>query len=288
MIPADTPSPAVPPAPTFATISPVFVSHGSPLLMLAPGAVGRAWEALFASAPRPRAILAVSAHWMTRSPAVSAAPEPETIHDFYGFPDALYDIRYEPPGAVDLAREVQALVPGIAVDPRRGLDHGAWVPLRSMAPAADIPVAQFAILPGRSAEEHYRLGQRLQPLAATGVLVLASGGATHNLRDLVRDAPAGAALPYVAGFRDWLASALERGDTDALLAWREQAPHALRAHPSDDHLLPLFVALGAAGAGAKAETAYRGYDSAALAMDAWRFTPAAAAPPGRAAPASRG
>jgi 4,5-DOPA dioxygenase extradiol len=167
MIPSDMTAPAVPPAPTFSTISPVFISHGSPMLMLAPGAAGRAWAALAASVPRPRAILAVSAHWMTRVPAVSAAPRPETIHDFYGFPDALYDIRYEPPGAVDLAREVEALVPGIAVDPRRGLDHGAWVPLRSMAPAADIPVAQFAVMPGRSAEDRTHRSHPIQSPASS-------------------------------------------------------------------------------------------------------------------------
>lgn len=269
-------------------IDPLFVSHGSPMLMLAPGATGRAWSALAAALPRPRAILAVSAHWMTRAPAVSAARAPETIHDFHGFPDALYQIHYQPPGAVDLAREVADLVPGIAIDPRRGLDHGAWVPLRSMYPDADIPVVQLAVMPGRSPEEHHRLGERLRPLTARGVLVLASGSVTHNLRDVVPDAPDGAALPYVVEFRDWLAAALERHDLPALLDYRQRAPHAVRAHPTDEHLLPLFVALGAADATPGAELAFRDYSNGALAMDAFRFRPAAARAAGHAAPASRG
>lgn len=275
---------AAPTPPTF--VPPVFVSHGSPMMMIEPGATGRAWERLAASLPRPRAILAVSAHWMTRVPAVSAAADPETIHDFHGFPDALYDIAYAPPGATALAEDVRALLPAIAVDDRRGLDHGAWVPLRSMYPAADIPVIQFAVLPGRPAEDHYRLGLALRPLAERGVLVLASGGITHNLRDLVRDAPPGAALPYVVEFADWLAAALARRDLPAVLDYRRRAPHAARAHPTDEHLLPLFVALGAAGEAPGTEAVYRGYDSGALALDAYRFTPGAAA--GSPVPASRG
>jgi 4,5-DOPA dioxygenase extradiol len=271
-----TPLSAVPPTPTFAGIPPIFVSHGSPMLMLAPGATGDAWLQLATSLPRPRAILAVSAHWMTRAPAVSASLQPETLHDFYGFPDALYDIEYRPPGTADLADEISQLIPGIAVDHTRGLDHGAWVPLRSMYPAADIPVIQFAIMPGRSPEEHYRLGQALRPLTGQGVLIMASGSVTHNLRDLVRDAPDGVAHPYVIEFRDWVVDRLEHKDLAALLDYRQSAPHAVRAHPTDDHFLPLFVALGAAGEQPATSTVYRDYSNGALAMDAFVFTPAAA------------
>jgi 4,5-DOPA dioxygenase extradiol len=269
MIPTFT---AVPPAPTFAGIPPIFVSHGSPMLMLAPDNTGAAWARIAAELPRPRAILAVSAHWTTRGPAVSATLQPETIHDFYGFPDALYDIEYRPPGTAELARDIARLIPDIAIDDRRGLDHGAWVPLRSMYPAADIPVVQFAVMPGRSPEEHYRLGQALRPLTEQGVLILASGSVTHNLRDLVPDAPDGVAHPYVIEFRNWLADRLEHNDLGALLDYRNQAPHALRAHPTDDHFLPLFVALGAAGERPSTVTAYRDYSNGALAMDAFVFT----------------
>jgi 4,5-DOPA dioxygenase extradiol len=241
------------------------------MLMLEPGRAGPAWRALAQSQPRPRAILVVSAHWATRAPAVSAAPQPETIHDFHGFPPPLYELAYPAPGAADLAAEVAELIPGIQIERKRGLDHGAWSPLRFMYPAADIPVIQFAVMPQASAEEHYRLGQMLQPLTGHDVLILGSGGLTHNLRDIVADAADGDALPYVREFRDWFAAALERRDLAALVDWRQQAPHAVRAHPSVEHLLPLYVALGAAGEGAIVKTIYRDYQLAALALDAFVF-----------------
>ena len=252
-------------------IPPVFISHGSPMLLLDPGRAGPAWQALAQDLPRPRAILVVSAHWTTAKPAVSAALQPETIHDFYGFPQALYELDYRPPGAPELAAEVAELVPGIEVDRQRGLDHGAWSPLRVMYPAADIPVIQLAVMPQASAESHYRLGQMLQPLARRGVLILASGGLTHNLRDIVGDAADGEALPYVGEFRDWFVKALEQGKLPALLDYRRQAPHAARAHPSAEHLLPLYVALGAAGENAAVHTVYSDYQLGALALDAFVF-----------------
>ena len=252
-------------------IPPAFISHGSPMLMLEPGRAGPAWQAIALKLPRPRAILVVSAHWATHAPAVSAAPQPETIHDFFGFPQPLYELDYSPAGATDLAAEVAGLIPDIQIDRTRGLDHGAWSPLRTMYPAADIPVIQFAVMPQASTEEHYRLGQMLQPLARSGVLILGSGGLTHNLRDIVADAVDGDSLPYAREFRDWFAAALERHDLAALVDWRQQAPHAARAHPSAEHLLPLFVALGAAGEGAAVKTIYRDYQLAVLALDAFVF-----------------
>ncbi|MCK9380040.1 MAG: dioxygenase [Sulfuritalea sp.] len=261
------------------SIPPVFISHGSPMLLLEPGRTGPAWHALGQDLPRPRAILAVSAHWTTTAPAVSAALQPETIHDFYGFPQALYELDYRPPGAPDLAAEVAGLIPGITVDRQRGLDHGAWSPLRAMYPVADIPVIQLAVMPQADAETHYRLGQMLQPLTQRGVLILATGGLTHNLRDIVGDADDGEALPYVSEFRDWFAAALERRDLPALLDYRRQAPHAMRAHPSAEHLLPLYVALGAAGENAVAQTIYRNCQLAALALDAFVFAAGTATAP---------
>ena len=257
-------------------IPPIFISHGSPMLLLEPGRAGLVRRALALSLPRPRAILAVSAHWTTLAPAVSADPQPETIRDFYGFPQPLYELDYPAPGAPDLAAEVAGLVPCIQIDRRRGLDHGAWSPLRAMYPAADIPVIQLAVMPQADAETHYRLGQMLQPLTRRGVLVLASGGLTHNLRDIVGDAADGDALPYAREFRDWFADALDRRDLPALLDWPRQAPHAARAHPSAEHLLPLYVALGAAGEDATAQNVYRDYQLAALALDAFVFAADAA------------
>ena len=241
------------------------------MLLLEPGQTGPAWQAMAQDLPRPRAILAVSAHWTTTAPAVSAAPQPETIHDFHGFPQPLYELDYQPPGAPDLSSEIAELVPGIHIDRQRGLDHGAWSPLRAMYPAADIPVIQLAVMPRATAEAHYRLGQMLAPLTRRGVLILASGGLTHNLRDIVADAANGEALPYVSEFRDWFVAALQRRDLPALLDYRRQAPHAVRAHPSAEHLLPLYVALGAAGEEALVHTAYRGCQLGALALDALVF-----------------
>lgn len=241
------------------------------MLMLEPGRTGPAWRALAQRLPRPRAILAVSAHWNTRVPAVSASPQPETIHDFHGFPPPLYELAYPAPGAPELAAEVAERVPGIHVDRERGLDHGAWSPLSAMYPAADIPAIQLAVMPQASAEDHYRLGRMLRPLTRRGVLVLASGGLTHNLRDIVGDAADGEVLPYVGEFRDWFARALERRDLPALFDWRRQAPHAARAHPSPEHLLPLYVALGAAGDDAETHAAHRDSQLGALALDAFVF-----------------
>jgi 4,5-DOPA dioxygenase extradiol len=256
------------------TIPPVFLSHGSPMLLLDPGLTGAAWRRLAAELPRPRAIIAVSAHWTTRAPAVSAAPQPATIHDFHGFPEALYDMEYAPPGAPELAAEVAGLVPGIQVDARRGLDHGAWAPLSLMYPQADIPVIQLAVMPGADAATHYQLGRKLAPLTHDGVLILASGGLTHNLGDMVPDAPDGAALRHVAEFRDWFAAALARHDLPALMQWERLAPHARRAHPTPEHLLPIFVALGTAGESARCDNFHRDYQLGALSLDAFRFDPA--------------
>ncbi len=253
------------------TLPALFISHGSPMLAIEPGEAVPAWVALAKSLPRPRAILAVSAHWTTASPSVSAAAEPETIHDFYGFPPALYEIRYPAPGAVELAQEVTALVPGIAVDKQRGLDHGAWMPLAAMYSDADVPVIQIAVMPNQSPESHYRLGQQLAPLFSTGVMLLASGGLVHNLRDLLFDAPENLSKPYAKAFRDWFVDALNRRDLQALFDYRRQAPNAAMAHPTEEHLLPIFVALGAAGESFTTRIAYQGYTLGTLAMDCFAF-----------------
>lgn len=250
------------------------------MLMLEPGRAGPAWLALARKLPRPRAILAVSAHWTTTAPAVSAAARPETIHDFFGFPPPLYQLGYQAPGAPDLAAEVADLVPGIEMDHQRGLDHGAWSPLRFMYPSADIPVIQLSVMPRATPEAHHQLGRMLRPLTRGGVLILASGGLTHNLRDMVGDAADGAALPYVSGFRDWFVAALRANDLPALFDYRRRAPHAVRAHPSEEHLLPLYVALGAAADGAPMRVAHQDYQLAALALDAFVF--GAEAAPGSA------
>ena len=255
----------------------LFVSHGSPMQALHGGRAAKAWRALAAELPKPRAVLAVSAHWETRSPAVSAAATPETIHDFGGFPEALFQIRYPAPGAPWLAGRVRELIEAdgqpIAIDPERGLDHGAWVPLREMYPAADVPVTQFAIQPERGTAHHHRLGRALSKLRDEGVLIVGTGSLTHNLRDWrpnVADDPANV-LAYVAEFQGWMEQALVKRDIDALLNYRQRAPGATRAHPTDEHLLPLFVAIGAGGDDAVVHHPYAGATEAALAMDVYTF-----------------
>jgi 4,5-DOPA dioxygenase extradiol len=248
-----------------------FVSHGSPMLALDPGATGVFWGKLGASM-RPDAVLCVSAHWMTTVPAVSHAARPETIHDFYGFPEPLYRLSYHPPGAPALADRVAELLQQAemspAIDPARGLDHGAWCPLRSIYPEADVPVTQLAIQPRRDSRWHFKLGEALAPLRQENVLILASGGAVHNLRDL--DRGNGATPAWAKRFDDWLASTVEAGNTEALLDW-EQAPEARRAHPSEDHLLPVFVAAGAAGRGVHGRRVYEGFSLGSLSLAAFRF-----------------
>lgn len=199
--------------------------------------------------PRPAAVLAVTAHWETRAPAVGAATAPETIHDFYGFPDALYDLDYPAPGAPDAAgAAVRALADaGIdaALDSTRGFDHGTWVPLKLMYPDADIPVAQISVQPALGGAWHVALGRALAPLRAQGVMVMGSGSAVHNLRLLRRYAPD--VDPWACAFQDWLSAAVTEGRADDLANYRHLAPDAVKAHPSDEHLMPLLVAAGAGG-----------------------------------------
>lgn len=255
----------------------LFLSHGSPMLAVAPGAYGAAWQAMAAALPRrPAAILAVSAHWATIRPALSLAQRPATIHDFGGFPRELYRLHYDAPGAPALARQAAARLAeaGIAADlvPERGLDHGAWVPLRHMFPDAGIPVTQLSVQPGRDAAWHLALGRALRPLRSKDVLLLASGSLTHNLSDFdFHEFAVDRALPYVKEFQAWMHGALRDGDAARLVRWREEAPAALRAHPTPEHLLPLFVAAGAGSEGAGVSRPLANYSGGALAMDCYVF-----------------
>lgn len=249
----------------------VFVSHGAPSLILEGGAACDFLAGLGPKLGRPRAVLCVSAHWETAAPAVSAAAKPATVHDFYGFPRALYDMRYPAPGAPDLARRVKALLDraglDCALDPAQGLDHGAWVPMKLMYPQADIPVAQLSIQQALGPSHHLALGRALTPLRDEGVLILASGSAIHNLRELGRkDRPD----PWAAEFGGWLDRAVAAGDTDALVRYRDAAPAGARAHPRDEHFLPLFVALGA-GPNPKGTALFSGFSHGNLGMHSYAW-----------------
>lgn len=257
----------------------LFVSHGSPLHAVDPGGAGQAWYSLAEGLPKPRAILIVSAHWETTLPMLTGGARLETIHDFGGFPPQLYRIRYDAPGSPELAQEASALLQeaglSASINACRGLDHGAWVPLKWMYPERDVPVVQLSVQPQLGTAHHLEMGRALAPLAGRDVLVIGSGHVTHNLTDWFAARSGGEPLPYVTQFSSWLAQTLAASDDEAIVGYREQAPFAARAHPTEEHFLPLLVALGAAGPGARAERVYESTEGAALAMDAYRFGTAA-------------
>lgn len=260
------------------TQSALFVPHGAPTFALRPGAAGAALAAAARALERPRAIVIVSAHWDTATPTVGFAERPDTIHDFWGFPEELYALRYPATGCREAAQEVVAAIAaaGLPVqrDEQRGLDHGAWIPLRLMFPDADVPVIPLSLQSRGGPEAAWGLGRALAPLAARGFLVIGSGNVTHNLRDFQIAWRQGGQTPaYVRAFADWMADRLAARDLPALLDYRRQAPGAVQAHPTDEHLLPLYVALGAAGDSARIERFHAGIDDYVLAMDAYAFLP---------------
>jgi 4,5-DOPA dioxygenase extradiol len=252
----------------------LFISHGAPDLPIREGAAIDFLKSLHQHFPKPTAILVISAHWNSAEPTVSKAIQPQTIYDFGGFPDAIYQLNYPAPGAPELAdRGVSLLTQsGIAsrTDTSRGLDHGAWTPLILAYPDADIPVTQLSIQYDAGALHHFQIGQALTPLRAEGILILASGSATHNMwaYDSDYDAPP---PDWVQVFDKWLAEKIGEGNWDAVLNYRQIAPHAAKNHPTEEHLLPLFVALGAAGANAKGMQLHRGYTYGAFSMAAYAF-----------------
>lgn len=253
----------------------LYISHGSPMTALQPGQVGLRLAELAADLPRPRAIVIASAHWLSDLPHVGAHPQPPTIHDFGGFPEALYQIRYPAPGDPVLAAQVLQRLQDAQLDAhldvRRGLDHGAWVPLRLLFPDASTPVVPISLQPQRGPVHQLALGRALAPLRDEGVLLIGSGSITHNLHDFgtYQD---GKEAPYVRPFIGWVEQRLAASDVDALLDYRRQAPYAARAHPTDEHLQPLHFAMGAAGTGALgARRLDAGIDAGMLAMDIYRF-----------------
>ncbi len=242
-----------------------------------PGAAGRAWASLGRTLPRPRAVLVASAHWETSVPMLTGNPNPRTIHDFGGFPAELHSLRYAAPGAPSLAAQAVALLKqaGITagVDGCRGLDHGAWVPLLWMFPERDIPVVQISVQPGQGARRHVELGNALAPLADEGVLIVGSGHTTHNLHDWLANPRRAEPLRYARAFAEWVGGRLDARDTEALIDYRTRAPEAARAHPSEEHFLPLHVAWGAAGENPRAERFVSGFEAGALALDSWILHP---------------
>ena len=273
------------------TLAPLFLSHGSPMTALEPREAGAFWQrlgpALATVAARPRAILAISAHSLAEQPVLMAAAQHTTVHDFSGFPEPLYRLRYDAPGAPALAPRVAALVAAaglpIHTTADGGLDHGIWAPLRFIWPEADIPVLPLAFPPDWSPARLFALGQALAPLADEGVLVYASGSLTHNLRLVFGGSRPPIDAPEIlesATFRAWFAERSAAADWPALLDYRRQSPHGVLMHPTDEHLLPFYVAAGAGAGGGATPAAKRLHASltyGCLAMDAYAFGPAAGA-----------
>ncbi|HOZ28322.1 MAG TPA: class III extradiol ring-cleavage dioxygenase [Hyphomonadaceae bacterium] len=230
----------------------IFVSHGSPMLAIENAEARDFLKRLPEILPeRPKAILMISAHWERLRPGVNAPPHHETIHDFGGFPPALYQLTYPAPPSADLARRVAELLTAgglpTDIDQRRGLDHGAWVPLMVSWPDADIPVVQLSVQTRLGPGHHYKLGQLLAPLREEGILIIGSGSFTHDLASFRTsggriDAPE---PDWVHSFAEWMAAALKDGRLEDLLNYRRLAPEAAHNHPTEEHLLPLYVALGA-------------------------------------------
>ncbi len=248
----------------------LFVAHGNPM-----NALGRTRFARFLAQwgpalPRPRAVLVISAHWERPSLRVTAAPQPETIHDFYGFPQELFAVRYPAPGDPGLAARVAELLAGaglaVGAEPARGLDHGAWSPLRLLFPDADVPVVELSLLTGDDFTRHVAVGRPLAPLRDEGVLIVASGNLVHNLAaaDLRReDAPAAA---WSTAFDAWVKERLEAWDVDALAAFRLAGPHGGMAHPTSEHFTPLLVACGAADPRPAVGFPYEGFEHGTLSL----------------------
>jgi len=248
---------------------------------------GRFWRQLGLSMDalhgRPRAILSISAHTTARQPLLLAATRHAALYDFGGFDPRLRSLRYDVPGAPALAEELVALAAKSGLNlralPQGGLDHGSWVPLRALYPDADVPVLPLAFVPEQSPQEQYALGQALQVMSEQGVLVIGSGSLTHNLSLLFasEQMPAidAAEQPASAAFRDWWAQRSSARDWSALLDYRQQAPHAVAMHPTDEHLLPWYVAAGVGGRFHAPQRIHSALTYGCLAMDAYAFGPLA-------------
>jgi 4,5-DOPA dioxygenase extradiol len=253
----------------------LFISHGSPMLALRPSPARDFLAGLGAQLGRPKAIVIASGHWETERPEVSSVAVNDTIHDFYGFPPVLYAMRYPAPGSPELADRVASLLREaglpVEIDRERGLDHGAWVPLTLMHPDHDIPVLQLSPQSGLGPPHHLELGRAIAALREQDVLVIGSGSFTHNLgrpRARALDAPP---APDIVAFTEWMDAALSEQRVDDLLNYRRLAPFAALQHPTEEHLLPLFVALGAAGKPARATRLHASTTWGTLRMDAYRF-----------------
>ena len=245
----------------------LFIGHGSPMNALDNTIWSRAWQQIGADLPRPRSILAISAHWMTPGVGVTAMAQPETIHDFGGFPDALFEMQYPAPGSPELAQRVHDLLAPLPVmlDQSWGLDHGTWSVLAHMFPAADIPVVQLSLDLAQPNRFHYALGQQLQALREEGVLIIASGNVVHNLR-LIQWQQEALPPAWSARIEQRVIDCMESGDHAALIDYPALDPQALLAIPTPEHYLPLLYIAGLQTENEAVSFPLRGIDLGTISM----------------------
>ncbi len=255
----------------------LFVGHGSPMNAIEDNAYRRGWQALGAEFgakwPLPQLILCISAHWLTRGWSLTAMAQPRTIHDFGGFPKALFDQQYPAPGFPQAAGQISALVHEPVADApltldggQWGLDHGAWSVLKPMFPKAEIPVMQLSMDDSRAPAQHYALGQQLKVLRERGVLIVGSGNIVHNLRTLRMDAAPDFGYDWAIEFDETVAGYLEQRKFTALQNFHEIGATARQAHPTHEHLLPLFYAAGAVGVDETPQFFNTGFQAASISM----------------------
>jgi 4,5-DOPA dioxygenase extradiol len=245
----------------------LFIGHGSPMNAVADNSFTQMLAAKGQSLLRPKAILVISAHWLTRGSAVTSAAKPPTLHDFYGFPDALYDLEYPAPGTPGGAKLVQGMLAKVSatLDDKRGFDHGAWMPLLRMYPQADIPTFQLSIEIGRPPEYLAQIGKLLRDLRKKGILVIGSGNLVHNLGQVAaeEDAPP---PEWAEEFDAKAAAFIERGDAVGLANFANWGPMSRMAHPSNDHFLPLIYVMGLRQAEEPIQFIHEGFQHGSIGM----------------------
>ncbi len=246
----------------------IFFGHGNPMNALDDNAFTRAWSATATRMPRPRAILAISAHWYVPGTHVTAIANPPTIHDFGGFPRELYDVRYPAPGDPSLAARVQELLAPVVVgrDERWGLDHGTWSVLVHAYPDADIPVVQLALDETQPPDVHYALGKRLAPLRDEGVLIVGSGNVVHNLHAYAWGRHAAHQFDWAVRFEARARALLEAGDHGPLIDYESMGQDAVLSVPTPEHYLPLLYVIATQEAGEQATFPVEGGDGGSISM----------------------
>jgi len=246
----------------------IFFGHGNPMNALADNGYTRAWQQLGVETPRPKAVLMISAHWYVPTLAVTAMPQPRTIHDFGGFPRQLHEVQYPAPGSADLARRVSELLAPqpVQFDQQWGLDHGTWAVLCHVYPQADIPIVQLSIDETQRAQYHYELGRKLAPLRAEGVLIAGSGNIVHNLHTYAWGREGVGPFDWALRFEALARACMSEGRDEELVGYEQLGRDALLSAPTPEHYLPLLYVLGARHADDQIDYPVDGIDGGSVSM----------------------